>query len=99
MLDHVNVMSHGVHTPLSHVAAVSVSSLETLTVMPYDSSVSKPPLPQNYLNSESPPHAISHNCNSFAGQTIKEVEKAIRNSPLKLNPVEEGEVLRVPIPK
>lgn len=40
MLDHVNVMSHGVQTPLSHVAAVSVSSLETLTVMPYDSSVS-----------------------------------------------------------
>lgn len=40
MLDHVNVMSHGVQTPLSHVAAVSVSSLEMLTVMPYDSSVS-----------------------------------------------------------
>lgn len=69
MLDHVNVTSHGVLTPLSHVAAVSVSSLETLTVMPYDAS------------------------------TVKEVEKAIRNSPLKLNPVEEGEVLRVPIPK
>jgi len=30
---------------------------------------------------------------------VKEVEKAIRNSPLKLNPVGEGEVLRVPIPK
>ena len=40
MLDHVNVTSHGVLTPLSHVAAVSVSSLETLTVMPYDASVS-----------------------------------------------------------
>ena len=40
MLDHVIVMSHGVQTPLSHVAAVSVSSLETLTVMPYDTSVS-----------------------------------------------------------
>lgn len=40
MLDHVNVMSHGVQTPLSHVAAVSVSNLETLTVMPYDTSVS-----------------------------------------------------------
>jgi len=39
MLDHVNVASHGVQTPLSHVAAVSVSSLETLTVMPYDASV------------------------------------------------------------
>ncbi|KAG0553569.1 hypothetical protein KC19_12G021600 [Ceratodon purpureus] len=69
MLDHVNVMAHGVQTPLSHVAAVSVSSLETLTVMPYESSM------------------------------VKEVEKAIRNSPLKLNPMEEGEVLRVPIPK
>uniref|UniRef100_A0A7I4CJU2 Ribosome-recycling factor, chloroplastic n=1 Tax=Physcomitrium patens TaxID=3218 RepID=A0A7I4CJU2_PHYPA len=69
MLDHVNVMSHGVQTPLSHVAAVSVSNLETLTVMPYDTSM------------------------------VKEVEKAIRNSPLKLNPMAEGEVLRVPIPK
>ena len=34
-----------------------------------------------------------------ADQMVKEVEKAIRNSPLKLNPMEEGEVLRVPIPK
>lgn len=40
MLDHVNVMSNGVQTPLAHVAAVSVSNLETLTVMPYDPSVS-----------------------------------------------------------
>lgn len=34
-----------------------------------------------------------------AEQMVKEVEKAIRNSPLKLNPMAEGEVLRVPIPK
>lgn len=47
MLDHVNVTSHGVQTPLPHVAAVSVSSLETLTVMPYDATVS--PVSQSFL--------------------------------------------------
>lgn len=40
MLDHVTVMSHGVRSPLAHVAAVSMPNMETLTVMPYDQSVS-----------------------------------------------------------
>jgi ribosome recycling factor len=42
MLDHVTVESHGVRVPLPHVAAVSMPNLETLTVMPYDPSVSLP---------------------------------------------------------
>jgi hypothetical protein len=32
-------------------------------------------------------------------QTVKEVEKAILGSPLRLNPILEGQVLKVPIPK
>jgi hypothetical protein len=32
-------------------------------------------------------------------QIVKDVEKAILGSPLRLNPITEGQILRVPIPK
>ncbi|KAL3702044.1 hypothetical protein R1sor_020066 [Riccia sorocarpa] len=69
MLDHITVDSHGVRTPLSHIAAVSVSGLQTLSVLPYDPSM------------------------------VKEVEKALLLSPLGLNPIVEGSILTVPLPR
>ncbi|BBM96950.1 ribosome recycling factor [Marchantia polymorpha subsp. ruderalis] len=41
MLDHITVEAHGVRTPLSHIAAVSVAGLQTLNVLPYDPSMLK----------------------------------------------------------
>ncbi|KAG6543136.1 hypothetical protein Mapa_015385 [Marchantia paleacea] len=41
MLDHITVEAHGVRTPLSHIAAVSVAGLRTLNVLPYDPSMLK----------------------------------------------------------
>eukprot|EP00246_Nothoceros_aenigmaticus_P007188 TRINITY_DN2085_c0_g1_i1.p1 TRINITY_DN2085_c0_g1~~TRINITY_DN2085_c0_g1_i1.p1 ORF type:complete len:123 (-),score=4.97 TRINITY_DN2085_c0_g1_i1:113-481(-) len=69
MLDHVLVEANGIKAPLSHVAAVSVSNPQTLSVMPYDPSL------------------------------VKAVESAILGSPLRLNPVVEGQILTVPVPK
>ncbi|KAL2649680.1 hypothetical protein R1flu_017808 [Riccia fluitans] len=69
MLDHITVDSHGVRTPLNHIAAVSVTGLQTLSVLPYDPSM------------------------------VKEVEKSLLVSPLGLNPIVEGSILTVPLPR
>ncbi|CAM6111364.1 unnamed protein product [Calypogeia fissa] len=69
MLDHITVDVHGVRTPLNHIAAVTVSGLQTLNVLPYDASM------------------------------VKEVEKAILNSPMGLNPQVDGATMTVPLPR
>ncbi|CAM6089536.1 unnamed protein product [Calypogeia fissa] len=69
MLDHITVEAHGVRTPLNHIAAVTVSGLQTLNVLPYDASM------------------------------VKEVEKAILNSPMGLNPQVDGATMTVPLPR
>lgn len=68
ILNPIQVDYYGNMTPLSQMATMAVADAQTITVTPFDRSVSK------------------------------EIEKAIQNSNLGLNPSSDGNMIRVPVP-
>jgi len=68
LLEHVTVNYYGAETALNHAASINVTDARTLSVTPFDKSMTG------------------------------EIEKAIRDSGLGLNPATVGETIRVPLP-
>lgn len=91
---------HGAVTKLKEEFAglrtgrASVHLLEPITVDAYGSS-----MPLNQLATVSVPEARMLTVQVWDRGLVSAVEKAIRNSSLGLNPITEGQVLRVPIPE
>jgi len=71
----------------------SASLLDQITVDAYGSQ-----MPLNQVGSVSVPEPRSISVNIWDRGLVVSVEKAIRNSGLGLNPVVEGQLLRIPIP-
>jgi ribosome recycling factor len=72
----------------------SVSLLEPITVEAYGSE-----MPLNQVGTISVPEPRMLAVQVWDKTLTKQVEKAIRNSNLGLNPVTEGQLIRVPIPE
>lgn len=68
VVEHLMVECYGSHSPLPHVAAISVPEPQTLLIQPWDVSI------------------------------IKDIEKALRQSSLGINPVVDGKLIRLPFP-
>jgi ribosome recycling factor len=68
LLEHVHVKYYGNDVPLNHAAGINVTDARTLSVSPYDKSMTG------------------------------EIEKAIRDCDLGLNPAASGDTIRVPLP-
>ncbi len=71
----------------------SASLLDTIRVEVYGSE-----MPINQLASVSAPEARMLSVNVWDKNNVAAVDKAIRTSPLGLNPITEGQVLRIPLP-
>ena len=72
----------------------SVSLLEPVTVDAYDSQ-----MPLKQLSTISVPESRMLSVQVWDSSLIREVDKAIRNAKLGLNPIIEGALLRIPIPE
>lgn len=68
LLEHVTVSYYGTETALNHAASINITDARTLSVTPFDKSMTG------------------------------EIEKAIRDSDLGLNPATTGDTIRVPLP-
>ena len=72
----------------------STAMLDTITVEVYGSR-----MPLNQVGSVSVPEPRLLTVQVWDNGTVKAVEKAIRDSGLGLNPMGEGQVIRVPLPE
>lgn len=72
----------------------STSLIEPITVDAYGS-----PMPLNQVATISVPEPRMLMVQVWDRSVVSAVDKAIRNSPLGLNPIVEGQVLRIPIPE
>jgi len=68
LVEHIKVDYHGVITPLTQLASISVPEPKMILIHPWDRSI------------------------------INNIDKAILKSDLGLNPVNDGNVIRIPIP-
>ena len=87
-IDHVRKELAGVRT-----GRASVTILDSVHVEAYGS-----PMPLNQVASLSVPEPTLIVAQPFDPSLMKEVEKAIRNANLGLNPSNDGKVVRIPIP-
>jgi ribosome recycling factor len=87
-IDHVRKELAGVRT-----GRASVSILDSVHVEAYGS-----PMPLNQVASLSVPEPTLIVAQPFDPSLMKEIEKAIRNANLGLNPANDGKVVRIPIP-
>jgi ribosome recycling factor len=71
----------------------SVHLLDTIHVQAYGSS-----MPLNQVASVSAPEARMLSVNVWDKSQVGAVDRAIREAPLGLNPIMEGQTLRIPIP-
>jgi len=87
-IDHVRKELAGVRT-----GRASVTILDSVHVEAYGS-----PMPLNQVASLSVPEPTMIVAQPFDPSLMKEIEKAIRNANLGLNPANDGKVVRIPIP-
>lgn len=87
-IDHVRKELAGVRT-----GRASVTILDSVHVEAYGS-----PMPLNQVASLSVPEPTLIVAQPFDPSLMKEIEKAIRNANLGLNPANDGKVVRIPIP-
>jgi ribosome recycling factor len=87
-IDHVRKELAGVRT-----GRASVTILDAVHVEAYGS-----PMPLNQVASLSVPEATMIVAQPYDPSLMKEIEKAIRNANLGLNPSNDGKVVRIPIP-
>jgi ribosome recycling factor len=87
-IDHVRKELAGVRT-----GRASVGILDGVHVEAYGS-----PMPLNQVASLSVPEPTMIVAQPFDPSLMKEIEKAIRNANLGLNPSNDGKVVRIPIP-
>jgi ribosome recycling factor len=88
VLEHVRKELAGVRT-----GRASVTILDSVHVEAYGS-----PMPINQVATLSVPEPTLIVAQPFDPSLMKEVEKAIRNANLGLNPTNDGKVVRIPIP-
>jgi len=72
----------------------SASLLEPITVQAYGTE-----MPLNQVGTINVPESRMLSVHVWDKSVVKAVEKAIRNAALGLNPIVEGQVLRIPIPE
>jgi ribosome recycling factor len=87
-IDHVRKELAGVRT-----GRASVGILDSVHVEAYGS-----PMPLNQVASLSIPEPTMIVAQPFDPSLMKEIEKAVRNANLGLNPSNDGKVVRIPIP-
>jgi ribosome recycling factor len=87
-IDHVRKELAGVRT-----GRASVTILDGVHVEAYGS-----PMPLNQVASLSVPEPTLIVAQPFDPSLMKEIEKAVRNANLGLNPANDGKVVRIPIP-
>jgi ribosome recycling factor len=87
-IDHVRKELAGVRT-----GRASVTILDSVHVEAYGS-----PMPLNQVASLSVPEPTLIVAQPYDPSLMKEIEKAIRNANLGLNPANDGKVVRIPIP-
>jgi ribosome recycling factor len=87
-IDHVRKELAGVRT-----GRASVSILDSVQVEAYGA-----PMPLNQVASLSVPEPTMIVAQPYDPSLMKEIEKAIRNANLGLNPSNDGKVVRIPIP-
>ena len=96
----LNRRMHGALEALRHdLGGLRTGRASTALLDPIHVEVSGTNLPLNQVATVSPPEARMLSVQVWDRSNVQPVEKAIRNAGLGINPITDGQVIRLPIPE